>query len=222
MPRTHIRILVLLLALLIPTTTVLALESARLGDFQIDLVGHESNADGTDTFTYALTAVNANQGLEHWTLGIDTCVDYLVSPQDGSSYTTPTAIDGCAGDPYLCQEAAYDVTTGSDPVLNLNGIKFGDGTPQLTGSNTHIFQITVEELAHVDRVIVGVKYGPNRPIAKIDGPICGGGTAVSLASTGAHSAQIGALLPVIVTAMALMLGLTLFVWRREAVTSRSR
>jgi len=221
MLRNHFRFIVLLLALLIPTAMVAAAESIVLGNYQVDLVSQVANQDGTDTFTYAVTGISPSQALSHWTLGIDTCVDHLVSPLAGP-YTTPTGIESCTDNSYVCQESEYTVVTGNDATLGINGVKFEDGVPQLTEGNTHIFEITVAELAYVEPVNVGAKYGAAQPTAEIDGPVCGVGTAVSLASSSIGNAQFGAFLPLLLTAIVLLAGATLFVLRREVVTVRAR
>lgn len=221
MLRNRFRFIVLLFALLIPTAIVFAAETVTLGNFQIDLVSHETNQDGTDTFTYAVTAINPTQALSHWTLGIETCVDYLVSPLDGP-YTTATDIASCTDGSYVCQEANYTVVTGNDQTLSIFGIKFEDGDPQLVDGNTHVFQITVEELAYIEPVTVGVKYGSSQPMAKIDGPVCGSGTAVSLASTSVGSTVTVMLLPLLLTAVVLMAITALFIWRRELAPLRNK
>lgn len=224
MLRNRFRFIVLILALLIPAAIVSAAETTTVDDFQIDLVSHVANADDTDTFTYAVTALAPPLALSHWTLGIDTCVDHLVSPQPGL-YTTVTDIDGCNNGTYpFCEESEYTVVTGSDPTLLINGIKFEDADPQLTEDKTHVFEITVREYAYTTEVAVGAKYGGNEPKSTIDGPVCGTGTAVSLASSDVGSAQpfMGATLPLLVTAMVLLAGATLFVLRREMATVRNR
>lgn len=222
MLRNRFRFFVLILALLIPTAIVAAAETATVGNFQIDLVNHVTNPDDTDTFTYAVTATGPTQALSHWTLGIDTCVDHLVSPQAGP-YTTVTNLAECGGSPYLCQASNYTVVTGNDPTLQLNGIKFEDGSPQLTEGNTHVFEITVEEFAYLTEVNVGAKYGQNERLAKIDGPVCGTGTAVSLASSSVGSAQpfTMATIPLLFAVMLLLAVATLVVWRRDVATVRS-
>lgn len=222
MLRNRFRFIVLILALLIPTAIVAAAETVTVGNFQIDLVSHVTNPDDTDTFTYAVTATGPTQALSHWTLGMDTCVDHLVSPQAGP-YTTVTGIAECGGNPYLCQASNYTVVTGNDPTLQINGIKFEDGSPQLTEGNTHIFEITVEEFAYLTELNVGAKYGASQPKAKIDGPVCGTGTAVSLASSDVGSAQpfTIATTPLLFAAMLLLAGATFFVWRRDVATVRS-
>ena len=213
MLRNRIRFIILLLALLIPTAAVLAADTITIGNLRVDLVSHVENADDTDTFTYAVTAISATQELSHWSLGIDTCLDFLVSPQEGS-YTTITDITECGDNTYACETANYTVETGSDPTLEIYGIKFEEGSPQLDNPNTHVFEITVSDVAYVDLVNVGAKYGENGPTGKIDGPVCGSGTAVSLASSSVNSGSTGMLVPLVLTAMLMLTVVTLFVSRR--------
>ena len=217
MLRHRIRFIVLLLALSIPTVVVFAAESVILGNFQIDLVSQVDNGNDTHTFTYAVTAVGPTQALSHWTLGIDTCVNHLISPLAGS-YTTITNIAECGDGTYAsCEASNYTVVTGSDPTLGINGIKFEDGSLQLTEGNTHVFQITVSDLAYVDLLDVGTKAGGAEPTGEIDGPVCGTGTAVSLASSNVSYTPISTLLPLVVATMLALTAATLLAWRRQAV-----
>lgn len=218
MQRKRLYIIALLLALLIPTAIVAAAGTVTLDNFQIDLVGHEPGPNDTEIFTYAVTDLGASNALSHWTLGIDTCLEYLVEPQPGS-YTTATGIPECGGNPYTCESAEYTVVTGNDPTLGINGIKFEDGVPQLSTGTTHVFQITVEEFAGVELVDVGTKTGGAETNGQIDGPICGTTTAVSLASTNVDSAPLGTLLPMLLGLMIVLAGVTLFVLRRAQLAA---
>lgn len=224
MLRNRFRFIVLILALLVPTAIVAAAGTATLGNFQIDLVSHVQNPDDTDTFTYAVSAIGPTQALSHWTLGIDTCVDHLVAPQEGP-YTTLTGIAQCDGVTYACEASTYTVLTGNDPELSIYGIKFEDGDPQLEEGNTHVFEITVSNLEYVTELAVGVKAGlEDPPNATIDGPVCGTGSAVSLASSdvGAGGSFTGLTMSLLFSAIALLAGATVFVLRREMVQVRGR
>jgi hypothetical protein len=143
-----------------------------------------------------------------------------VSPEAGS-YTTVTDIAGCSDGSYSCEESTYTVVLGNDPTLGINGIKFEDGTPQLTNPNTHVFEITVSDFAYLDNVPVGVKTGSGETKAKVDGPVCGTGTAVSLASSAVRTTQMGWLLPVLLSAFVLLATVTLFTLRRQPVAVRA-
>jgi hypothetical protein len=222
MRRNPFTILALFLALLIPTAIVLADETVTLGNTQIDLVSHEENADGTDTFTYAATTLAGSAKLLDWTIGFDTCLDYLEAPEEGP-YTTVTNITACSDGTYTCREVTYTVVTGSNPDLGISGVTFTDGSAGLGVGLTHVFQITVSEMAYMDTIPVGVHDSDGRSLTgAIDGPVCGTGTAVSLASIDAGVAQSGALLPILAVAVILMLGLTFAVTRRKAAEVRSR
>lgn len=224
MHRKRLYIIALLLALLIPTAIVAAAESVIVdGVFKLDLVGHEPGPDDTEIFTYAVTDLGSSNALSHWTLGIDTCLEHLVDPLDGP-YSTVTNIPECSDGTYSCQAANYTVETGSDPTLGIHGIKFEEGTPQLSTDTTHVFQITVKEFSGLEEIEVGVKYGSNQPPADpylIDGPRCGVPTAVSLASTNVNSAPLGTLLPVLFGLMILLAGATFFVLRRAQIAAAS-
>lgn len=225
MLRNRFRFLILLVALLVPTAIIMAAGSVIVDNFQIDLVEHVDNGDDTHTFIYAVTAISQTQELSHWTLGIDTCLDHLVAPQPGGPYTTVTDIAGCGDGTYQCQEATYSAVIGGvDPTLGINGLKFEDAVPQLDTPNTHVFEITVEEFNYLTEVNVGTKTGGAEDTGQIDGPVCGTGTAVSLASSDAGPAQTfgGATTALLFAAMALLAGATLFVWRRETATVRNR
>lgn len=219
MLRRKIHLIVLLLALLIPAAVVLAADSIILGDnhYQVDLVSNEDNGDGTNTFTYAVTGLNPPNALSHWTLGIDTCLDSLVSPT-GNSYTTVTSIPQCGDGTYDCEVSHYSVETGNDATLGINGIKFQDASPQLTAGKTHVFQITVEDLGVVDLIEVGGKYAGNEPTDVIDGPVCGGQTAISLSSTEAGSTTVDAFLPMAIVVLGLAAA-SFVVWRRQAAAA---
>lgn len=220
MQRTRLYIIVLLLALLIPTAIVAAAETVTIDNFRIDLVGHEPGPNDTEIFTYAVTDLGASHALSHWTLGIDTCLEHLVAPDPQSNpYSTVTGIPECGDGTYSCEVAEYTVVTGNDPTLGINGIKFEDGVPQLSTGMTHIFQITVEEFAGVELVDVGTKTGGAESHGQIDGPICGTTTAVSLASTNVDSAPLGTLLPMLLGLMIVLAGATLFVLRRVQLTA---
>ena len=219
MLRRKIHLAVLMLALLIPAAVVLAADSIILGDnhYQVDLVSNEDNGDGTNTFTYAITGLNPPNALSHWTLGIETCLDSLVSPT-GSSYTTVTSIPQCGNNPYDCEVSQYSVETGNDSTLNINGIKFQDASPQLTAGKTHVFQITVENVGVVDLIEVGGKYAENEPTDFINGPVCGGQTAINLSSTTASNATANVLLPAVLL-LAGLAATSLVLWRRQSAAA---
>lgn len=216
MRRNPFTILALFLALLIPTAIVMADETVTLGNTQIDLVSHEPNADGTDTFTYAATLIEGSVKPVDIALGFDTCMDYLEAPAEGP-YTTVTTIDECVDGTYRCRQSEYTVVTGANSDTGLTGVTFADGAPLLGPGLTHIFQITVSEMAYMDTVPVGIHDSDGNSITGvIDGPVCGTGTAVSLASIEAGVAQTGALLPLLAAAAVLMLGFTLVAIRRQS------
>lgn len=216
MRRNPFTILALFLALLIPTAIVMADETVTLGNTQIDLVSHEPNADGTDTFTYAVTTLGDGAKIENWTVGFDTCLDYLEAPEAGP-YTTITSIAECGDGTYTCRQSEYTVVTGTNPDLGISGVTFVGGMPPIGPGLTHIFQITVSEMAYMDTVPVGVHDSDGNSITgAIDGPVCGTGTAVSMASIEAGVAQTGALLPLLAAAAVLMLGFTLVAVRRQS------
>lgn len=219
MQHKRLYIFALVLALLIPTAIVAAAETVTLNDvFQIDLVGQEPGPDNTQIFTYAVTDLGAPNALSHWTLGIDSCLEHLVEPDPASNpYSTVTTIDECGDNPYSCQGADYTVVTGNDPTLEINGIKFEDGDPQLSQGATHIFQIRVKDFDRLESVDVGIKYGDSEPTGQIDGPVCGSPTAVSLASTNVDSTWAGTLLPVLLSLVIVLAGATLFFLRRVKV-----
>lgn len=213
--------LILLLALLIPIAVVFAADSVILGDneFQVDLVSQVDNGNDTHTFTYAVTGLQPVNALSHWTLGIATCLgDFLVSPPAGD-YTTPTDIPACTDGTYACEESTYTVVLGPDPTIGINGLKFEvqPGEPQVTSGVTHIFQITVNEPFVVDLVDVGAKAAASEPTGTIDGPVCGGQTAINLSSTGASSATANAVLPAVL--LVGLAGATFIVWRRQSTVA---
>jgi hypothetical protein len=213
--RTKIRWLLLLLALVIPTAVVFAQSSTTLGPYQFDLVSVEHDAvTNYDTFTYAVTGVMPGNALSHWTLGIYTCSDYLITPS-GSSYTTINTITQCGDGTYPdCQIATYTLEYGFDPTLQVDGVKYNDPQPApVSNGITHVFEITVSDLAYVGSVEVGAKYGTGETVGTIDGPICGGGTAISLASNNASSAADFAM-PLVVGFILLSLA-TVVVYRKR-------
>jgi hypothetical protein len=223
MLRKRFYFIALVLALLIPTAVVFAaIDSVTLGDnaFQVDLVTIDDNADSTRTYTYAVTGLqNANE-LSHWTLGIETCFDFLVDPQHGDSYTTVTDIPECTDGTYSCEAATYDnVIVGDDPTTGVTGIKFENPDNLADQGDTHVFAITVDNWAFDHDVEVAVKYGSGEPVGDILGPACGGPTAVSLSSSNAGDAGAGSLLPAALVLMSLLAVTTVVVVRRRQTTT---
>lgn len=223
MLRRNKAFLVLLFALLIPVAVVFAADSVILGDneYQVDLVSQDDNGDSTSTFTYAVTGLQPLNALSHWTLGIETCLDeFLVSPQNDDDYTTPTDIAECGDGTYTCESSTYTVVEGNDPTIGIFGLKFEvqNGEPQITSGVTHIFQITVNEPFVVDLVDVGAKSAASEPQGSIDGPVCGGQTAINLSSTTASSATANVLLPAVLL-LAGLAATSLVLWRRQSAAA---
>jgi len=195
MRRSHrlgIATVLALIFVLIFSGLALAGSTTSLLGFTIDFLG-VSKSGNESTWTYAVTATeNAGAGLSHWQL--EWCLNgyVITSPPNGSSYTTPTDIDGC-GDSYTCQAATYTVVYLEDK-NGLYGIKFESTGQQLSQDNqvTHMFQFTVSRVdihyqGDIDvRVKAGGGGGASGELGQITGPSCSGvPTAVTLSSLSA-------------------------------------
>lgn len=171
------------LMVMLVSGVVWAATSVNLMGFTIDVVSHEENGDQS-TWTYAVTAgPAASKGLSHWTLGLETCVDSIMAPDEGS-YTTPTNIPACSGT-YTCQSTNYLATYGLDPTTGVNGIKFDSAGEQLSVGNqvTHIFQITVDNYVTSGPLNAAVKAGSSSLSGSITGPMCGTPLAVGMTAS---------------------------------------
>jgi hypothetical protein len=175
----------MLSAILVLAFTGLALAGslANLAGYQIDFLGFVNNGNGSSTWTYAITADgDEDYALSHWALQIGACYN-IVSPIDGSDYTTVTTRPEC-GSGLNCQASTCKVVLGTDPATGISGIKFEDCSPQLDSEpplpRTHIFQVTLDrEASQGWDVKVGVKAATQAPTGEITGPACPS-TAVAL------------------------------------------
>lgn len=228
MQRSKLYPLILILALLIPTALVFAqvdsviLRNGSTDAHQVDLVEYVDNGDGTTTFTYAVTGLDAKQAVSHWVLGIDTCLapntDFLVSPKSGANYSSPTNIEACTDGTYACDPASYKVSTGHDGSTGFSGLKFDFvGDDGIKTGETHIFQITVRNFLGLTQVHLLTKYGPfNTGFDEtIAGPECAVPTAISLSSTNVESLGSDTLLPVALVMVFVMTIATVTIWRKR-------
>jgi hypothetical protein len=229
MGRSKLYLLILILALLIPTALVFAqidsviLRNGSTDAHQVDLVEYVDNGDGTTTFTYAVTGLDAKQAVSHWVLGIDSCLapntDFLVSPASGDNYSSPTNIDACTDATYACDPASYTVSTGSDGSTGFSGLKFDFlGDDGIKSGETHIFQITVRNVLSLTDVPLLTKYGSSDTGGEetITGPECASPTAISLSSTNVESLGSDTLLPVALVMVFMMAVATIAIWRKRA------
>lgn len=207
------------LAILILSFSAVALagSSTTLLGYQIDYLGFVNNGNNTSTWTYAVTSTSAapTQALSHWTLGVGACYD-IVSPANGSQYTTPTTGFGC-GSTYTCEPTTCTVVHGNDATTGVDGIKFEDCDPQLSKDpvRTHIFRFTVTGVpTNPGDVQVGVKPGNTTATGLITGPSCAP-NAVSIASAGAVAEGNSGSLLAWAAAM-LLAAAALWLWRKQS------
>lgn len=184
--------LLAVILLLVSAGLVVAATTITLLGYQIDFLGFTNNPDNTSTWTYAVTADgDEEKGLSHWTLGIDACFGSIVAPANGAQYTTKTGAEFGCGTTYNCEAAQCTVVYGIDPTTGVNGIKFEDCSPQLTGNalaagaassgpaaaeatpRTQIFQFTVQGQPNEGGpVTVALKPGQNTAEGTLIGPAC--------------------------------------------------
>lgn len=233
MLRKEFYFIVLVLALVIPATIAYAaVDSVILYEdstpmHQVDLLDVEVNGPETHrTYTYAVTGLGGtNLALSHWVLAIDTCLgeDFLVSPEPGSTYNTPTEpeIAACETDDYNCLPASYKVTAGEDGSTGMTGLKFDILDEEgLKEGETHIFQITVKDILGDGDVNLLTKYGDTDTGGDetITGPVCPGPTAVTFSSSNVSSQATSALLPLVLLMGLGLATVSVIVWRRQVTT----
>jgi hypothetical protein len=139
------------LALLLVGAVLAYMDRVVLMGYTIDLV-EVSEQGNLSMWVYAVTAGDQvpENDLSHWSLGIGSCYT-LVTPTDGSIYTTP--IDGYeCGSTYTCTQGTYlvvyDAGMGGTSAVT-DGIKFETQTGYLGLDNqrTQIFTFTIEKAA---------------------------------------------------------------------------
>ena len=151
--------------------------AATVGDFEIDFLGVDYNADGTSTWTYKVASDTdtSTMALSHWALEL--CEDVqIIEPAEGEgTYTTLASFDGFTGRADITYDVVYDL----DPTTGIDGIKFENATNALGEEDNlgedgvmemDIFQFTLDQHYAVDTNGVGVVAGPGSDLGMIDGP----------------------------------------------------
>jgi methionine-rich copper-binding protein CopC len=157
-------------------------DSVDVGPFKVDLVTYTVGSDDVSNWVYAVTTVPTQtdvNALSHWVLGFDlNCYEVVepvtvvstLSQEQCNAYTDGTSY-------YTCQEDTYDVEYGTDPTTDLYGVKWDivgeDGLKPGAKALTHMFELKLYATEHyIGDASVAVKYGTNKDIATIAGPVC--------------------------------------------------